>query len=237
MALKGSRPNNRKRMRQKRIRGLSRRLRSSPYRWVLIGISSLLLFLGLGQPSLSQHQPLSNQPSPAALKAGPSTVQRNSSVIRLRRGPYFPGWETIAPPFPNPVWPEIIEPMRLVIRLGDRRVYVYQGDEISTSFPIAVGKPGWETPVGEYAVTNMLENPDWRNPFTGEVIPTGSNNPLGDRWIGFWTDGNNVIGFHGTPNEGSVGRAASHGCVRMFNHDIRQLYAIAEVGMPVIVEP
>ena len=116
-------------------------------------------------------------------------------------------------------------------------MYVYQGDTVQTSYPIAVGRAGWETPTGSYEVLDMQEDPAWRNPFTGDVIPAGRNNPLGDRWIGFWTDGDNVIGFHGTPNEGSVGRAASHGCIRMFNRDVRALYAIAEVGMPVIVEP
>ena len=74
------------------------------------------------------------------------------------------------------------------------------------------------------------------NPFTDEVMPPGPENPLGDRWIGFWSDGNNVIGFHGTPNRESVGRAASHGCVRMYNEDIRQLFDMVDLGTPVIVE-
>ncbi|MFQ3679539.1 MAG: L,D-transpeptidase, partial [Pseudanabaenaceae cyanobacterium] len=57
------------------------------------------------------------------------------------------------------------------------------------------------------------------------VIPAGDpENPLGDRWIGFWTDGKNWSGFHGTPNPRSVGTAASHGCLRMFNEDIRELF-------------
>ncbi|NEQ96193.1 MAG: L,D-transpeptidase [Cyanothece sp. SIO2G6] len=178
----------------------------------------------------------------------PSTVAQTSSprplapaprnrVLRLRRGPYFPDLNTLAPPFPDPIFPEIVYPIRLVIRIGQRRVYVYRGDEVHTSYPIAVGKPGWETPVGEYTVINMQEDPVWKNPFNGNIVPAGAGNPLGDRWIGFWTDGNNVIGFHGTPNEASVGQAASHGCIRMLNQDVRALYAIAEIGMPVIVEP
>ena len=162
---------------------------------------------------------------------------RSQPILRLRHGPYFPDLEVLEPPAPEPLWPTIVQPIRLVIRLSERRVYVYQGDEIQTSYPIAVGRSGWETPTGTYKVLDMQENPAWKNPFTGSIIPAGRNNPLGDRWIGFWSDGNNVIGFHGTPNEGSVGRAASHGCIRMFNQDVRALYTIAEVGMPVIVEP
>ncbi|NET48527.1 MAG: L,D-transpeptidase [Merismopedia sp. SIO2A8] len=158
-------------------------------------------------------------------------------VIQLRRGPYFPSWDAIAPPFPQPIFPEVIQPIRLVIRLSERRVYVYAGESVTISYPIAIGKTGWETPVGAYTVMNMQEDPAWQNPFTGDVIPAGQYNPLGDRWIGFWSDGDNMIGFHGTPNERSVGQAASHGCIRMLNHDVRELYAIAELGMPVIVEP
>ncbi|WP_448572469.1 L,D-transpeptidase, partial [Trichothermofontia sp.] len=68
------------------------------------------------------------------------------------------------------------------------------------------------------------------------VIPPGPDNPLGPRWIGFWTDGKNFIGFHGTPNESLIGQAVSHGCVRMRNQDIQALYAQVEMGTPVVVE-
>lgn len=154
--------------------------------------------------------------------------------------------ESLETPLP-PIEPAIIdiptpgssqaEPLHLVIRLSDRRVYVYEGENLQTSYPIAVGKQGWETPTGNYEVLNMQQNPAWEHPWTGEVIPPGPNNPLGLRWIGFWTDGENFIGFHGTPNEASVGQAASHGCIRMYNQDILALYALVSVGTPVIVEP
>lgn len=187
-------------------------------RWCVVGLTSLMMSVGFPLPSWGN--PVQKQPT-----------------LQLRHGPYFPSLDVLLPPSPEALFPAIVQPMHLVIRLSDRRVYVYQGDEVYTSYPIAVGKDGWETPTGNYEVTDMQQDPAWRNPFNGSVIPAGRNNPLGDRWIGFWTDGNNVIGFHGTPNEGSVGRAASHGCIRMFNRDVRELYAIAEVGMPVTVEP
>jgi lipoprotein-anchoring transpeptidase ErfK/SrfK len=129
------------------------------------------------------------------------------------------------------------EDVRLVIRLKDRRVYVYRQNDIQTSFPIAVGKAGWETPKGTFKVIQKIKNPIWEHPWTGELVPSGPDNPLGSRWIGFWTDGKNVIGFHGTPNEESVGRAASHGCVRMFDKDVQVLFEKVDVGTPVIVEP
>ncbi len=127
--------------------------------------------------------------------------------------------------------------LRLVIRLRERRVHVYEGNEVKVSYPIAIGKAGWETPTGTFEVINMLENPGWTNPFTGDIVQPGPNNPLGDRWIAFWTDGRNYIGFHGTPNRESIGRAASHGCIRMYNEDVRALYSMVGMGTTVTVEP
>ncbi|OCR02828.1 hypothetical protein BCD67_15615 [Oscillatoriales cyanobacterium USR001] len=127
--------------------------------------------------------------------------------------------------------------VRLVLRLRERRVYIYRKNQLQNSFPVAVGKAGWETPTGNFKVMQMIENPSWEHPWTGEVMPPGPDNPLGSRWIGFWTDGKNVIGFHGTPNPESIGRPASHGCVRMHDRDVQALFEKVEIGTPVIVEP
>ena len=83
----------------------------------------------------------------------------------------------------------------------------------------------------------MLRNPAWQHPFTGEVMPPGADNPLGSRWIGFWTDGTNFIGFHGTPNVESVGTPASHGCIRMYDQDVVKLFERVKIGTPVQVVP
>lgn len=125
--------------------------------------------------------------------------------------------------------------IRLVLSLGQKQVKVYDRDELIATFPVAVGKQGWETPTGEFTIRHLVANPHWENPWTGKVIPPGPNNPLGDRWIGFWTDGRNDIGFHGTPGEHLIGQAVSHGCVRMKNSDIRKLFEMVSVGTPVIV--
>jgi lipoprotein-anchoring transpeptidase ErfK/SrfK len=134
--------------------------------------------------------------------------------------------------------PTVIEKVdKLVIDLSDRKVYLYRDDRVIGNYAIAVGKKGWETPTGNFAIREMIRDPAWQNPFQGNVIPAGQENPLGDRWIGFWTDGNNSIGFHGTPNEESVGKAASHGCIRMYNRDVRVLFDQVAIGTPVIVQP
>lgn len=148
-----------------------------------------------------------------------------------------------APP-PTPRFPERVPidasdrvaNRRLVIRLAQRRVYVHEGDKLLVSYPIAVGREGWETPKGEFKIFQMLQDPSWQHPWTGSIVPPGPDNPLGRRWIGFWTDGTNAIGFHGTPNESLVGQAVSHGCLRMKNKDVETLFAMVGNGTTVVVE-
>ncbi len=124
---------------------------------------------------------------------------------------------------------------KLVVDLSDRRVYLYQKNRLRNSYPIAVGKDGWETPTGSFQVIEMQENPPWLHPITKEVIPPGPDNPLGKRWIGFWTDGRTHIGFHGTNQEEYIGQAVSHGCLRMRNQDVVALFNQVQEGTPVVV--
>lgn len=189
-----------------------------------IGLSATLFMLGMQRQAIASEGTTS------------STIQTQNLLIEQPQVPplgapslYLPS-EEIAPE-------AIADNIRLVIRLQDRRVYVYQNDKVKTSYPIAVGKRGWETPVGTYKVMDMRRNPAWQHPWNGEVIPPGPDNPLGVRWIAFWTDGRNFIGFHGTPNEKLVGQAVSHGCIRMRNKDILALYTQVQIGTPVVVEP
>jgi lipoprotein-anchoring transpeptidase ErfK/SrfK len=124
---------------------------------------------------------------------------------------------------------------QVVVDLSDRRTYVYAGDEVIASYPIAIGKKGWETPTGSFQIIHMRHYPIWRHPITGKVFEAGTDSPLGDRWIGFWSDGRNEIGFHGTPEIDLVGTAVSHGCLRMRNSDVRLLYDQVSLGTTVLV--
>ncbi|WP_239112550.1 L,D-transpeptidase [Halomicronema sp. CCY15110] len=125
----------------------------------------------------------------------------------------------------------------LVLKLSERRLYGYQGDRQVVSYPVAIGRTNWETPTGNFTVLQRQQHPTWQHPFTGELVPPGPDNPLGVRWIGFWTDGNNEIGFHGTPDEHLIGQAVSHGCVRMRNADVVELYERIRLGTRVFVQP
>lgn len=186
----------------------------------LLSLNSVALQAN-AQPAVHEDEPL-NESAPSSPESLPLYPPFLYELLYL-------------PPI-QPTLPEALE-TRLVLKLGEHKVYVYQGSSLKASYPVAVGREGWETPTGQFKVTSMVKNPGWTNPFTGEVMTSGSDNPLGERWIQFWTDGENAIGFHGTPSRESVGRSASHGCVRMYNEDVRELYALVQLGTPVTVEP
>jgi L,D-transpeptidase ErfK/SrfK len=141
---------------------------------------------------------------------------------------------------PNEVVPEV-EPapdeIHLVVKLKAKKVYVYRGNEIIANYAIAVGKPGWETPKGTYRVFEQEINPIFKSFKTGRIIEAGAKNPLGPRWIGIWTDGKTRLGFHGTNQPELIGKAVSHGCIRMRNQDVTALYDKVKVGTVVKVEP
>lgn len=126
---------------------------------------------------------------------------------------------------------------KLIVDLSDRRVYLYKKNQLKASFPVAIGQEGWETPTGSFKVFQMYRNPVWQHPITGQTVPPGEKNPLGKWWIGFSTDEDLLIGFHGTDQEALVGQAVSHGCVRMKNSDIGKVYSQVSMGTPVIVRP
>lgn len=126
---------------------------------------------------------------------------------------------------------------RLVLSLSQRRVYLYHGDTVTASYAVAVGHPDTPTPVGDYEVFQMIVDPVWQSPWTGEVHAPGPNSALGVRWIGFVEMSNGIIGFHGTPTVSSIGHAVSNGCVRMRNTDVMELFDQVTVGTPVSVIP
>jgi L,D-transpeptidase ErfK/SrfK len=135
-------------------------------------------------------------------------------------------------------------PTYLVLRVGERRLYMKSHDGSATeSFPIAVGRTGHETPTGEFHVEEMIEWPDYARldakdkSKVEKYFPPGPNNPLGHRWIGFAHGPGWTVGIHGTPNPELLGQAVSGGCIRMRNPDVVRIYERVQLGTPVIVEP
>ena len=126
----------------------------------------------------------------------------------------------------------------IVVRISERRLYLYDGDELEKKYGVAVGTPGHPTPRGEFEIELKRFMPTWSNPGSDwaksmpKTIPPGPNNPLGTRALNLNISG---IRIHGTTADSSIGTAASHGCMRMHRWDIEDLYPRVEVGTRVFV--
>lgn len=134
-------------------------------------------------------------------------------------------------------------PGTIVIRTGERRLYLVTGGGEAIRYTIAVGKAGKQWRGVKY-VEEMQVDPAWSppasvkrdNPRLPDVIPGGSpRNPMGARVIGLGPGGEYAI--HGTNMPGTIGTAASYGCFRMHNNDVADLYARVRMGTPVVVLP
>jgi lipoprotein-anchoring transpeptidase ErfK/SrfK len=127
----------------------------------------------------------------------------------------------------------------VTVSKADRRARLFNHLRQIRSYRVAVGQPAWPTPEGLFHVQSKTVDPAWSVPNSswagsqgGQTIPGGApGNPLKARWIGFAGG----VGFHGTDNPGSIGSAASHGCVRMYVSDVVRLYAWVHIGTPVYV--
>ena len=127
----------------------------------------------------------------------------------------------------------------IVVNRSAFRLTLYKRLKPAKTYSIAVGQIGLETPAGLYHIQNKAVNPawsvpnsDWAGDLAGKVIPGGApDNPLKARWMGIFAG----AGIHGTDAIGSIGTAASHGCVRMRIPDVIELYDQVPVGAPVYI--
>jgi lipoprotein-anchoring transpeptidase ErfK/SrfK len=114
---------------------------------------------------------------------------------------------------------------RVIVSIPDRKLAVVEGDRVVKVFETAVGAPNSPSPEGTFTIINQIEDPTWYT--KGKVVPAGKANPLGTRWMGLSKKG---YGIHGTNVPSSIGHNASHGCIRMRNHDVEELFKILAVG-------
>ena len=118
------------------------------------------------------------------------------------------------------------EVKRLVlVSIPDRKLAVIENGAVVKTYPVAVGKKSSPSPKGSFEIKVRLENPTYYKP--GTVIEPGPQNPLGTRWIGLSQKG---YGIHGTNEPWSIGKAASHGCIRMAKADLEEIFKIVKVG-------
>jgi hypothetical protein len=119
---------------------------------------------------------------------------------------------------------------RIIVDLSDRRLTFIRDDQPVLTTPVAIGAPGTPTPTGRYYVNQRL-------------IPTDPSGPYGPAALGIsafsdvlqgWTQGG-PIGIHGTNDPSSIGRAVSHGCIRLHNYVLRRVFAATAAGTPVLI--
>lgn len=124
-------------------------------------------------------------------------------------------------------------PMGSIVIVNDeRRLYYVLGGGRAIRYPIAIGTSD-EIWTGRTFVQSKVKDPVWKPPWNPESeVPGGPNNPLGERAIYLdWS----LYRIHGTNAPGSIGRSASHGCFRMHNHNVKDLYERVHIGAPVYV--
>ena len=120
---------------------------------------------------------------------------------------------------------------------------VYEADALVAAYPVTIGSEQTESPVGEWKVRGVAKMPNFRHDEKmlkqGErsddfhMLAPGPNNPVGVIWIALNKKG---IGLHGTDDPDSIGRSASHGCVRLANWDVVRLAGKVKGGVPVSIQ-
>jgi len=141
----------------------------------------------------------------------------------------------------------------IVLNMASKRLFYFpepaegQAQEVLT-FPIGIGRVGWETPLGETSVVSKAKDPHWWVPASvrqehaelgdplPKVVPPGPDNPLGTRVLKLEMPGYLI---HGTNQPYGVGMRVSHGCVRLYPENIEYLYSLVDVGevVTIINEP
>ncbi|MDI3324733.1 L,D-transpeptidase family protein [Pontibacterium granulatum] len=138
----------------------------------------------------------------------------------------------------------------LVLNLAEMRLYYYPREEPVRvySYPVGIGREGWQTPVTTTRIVSKVTDPNWYPPqsireealATGtalpDLVPAGPENPLGSHALRLGLSG---YLLHGTNRPAGVGMRVSHGCIRLYPEDIVALFAQVEVGtkLRIIDEP
>lgn len=113
----------------------------------------------------------------------------------------------------------------VLVSIPDRKLALLEDGKVTKVYRVAVGSSASPSPSGEFEIVNRITNPTYYHPHV--VIPASEESPIGTRWVGLNRKG---YGIHGTNELRSIGRAASHGCIRMSNRDIAQLFEMVRIG-------
>ena len=180
--------------------------------------------------------PTAREPS---LTVAETTILGTETVLMIIEGP-VDGWAKVMLPIrPNGSegWVKIdsahiyVVEGQVVVDLSERMLTYYEnGEEILTT-QVAVGTERNPTPVGRYFVTDnvTLDNPN--SPWGPHALGLSARSET----ITEYNGGDGIIGIHGTNKPGSIGNAASLGCVRLPNDVITQLHEMIPIGTPVVI--
>lgn len=113
----------------------------------------------------------------------------------------------------------------IVVSIQDRKLALVEDGQVKKIYTVAVGKLSTPSPVGTFKIIRRVANPIYQH--DGITVQPGPDNPVGTRWMGLSIPG---YGIHGTNVPNSIGRASSHGCIRMRKTDLEELYALVAVG-------
>ena len=121
-------------------------------------------------------------------------------------------------------------PVAVKIDTKTNMLEVHEGDKLIATYPVTIGSAHTASPIGEWKVSRITKMPTFRwdkemlqhgkRSGNFHLLPPGPNNPVGVIWIALTKKG---IGIHGTNDPDSIGRSASHGCVRLANWDVVRL--------------
>jgi hypothetical protein len=113
----------------------------------------------------------------------------------------------------------------IVVSLEDRKLALVEDGQVKKVYTVAVGRPSTPSPEGTFTIERRVANPTYHH--DGKSVPPGPGNPVGTRWMGLNKAG---YGIHGTNEPRSIGKAASHGCIRMAKADLEEFYELVAVG-------
>lgn len=134
---------------------------------------------------------------------------------------------------------------RIVVDKSDGVLMVYdEGDRLIAQFPATMGSGHDPLPIGKWTIKGAAYNPPFHyNPDLfwdadskdeKEKLPPGPNGPVGVIWLDLSKD---HYGIHGTPRPETIGRAESHGCIRLTNWDAARLSLMVKPGTPAVFQP
>ena len=168
-------------------------------------------------------------------------LQRSTAISSIKRG--LDADATAVHLQTEPVRPKVTDAtlgVTIVVHLDRNVLELYDGFHVIHAYDVATAKPGFTTPNGDWTIYDKQVDPTWHNPApdgwgAGEplVVGPGPGNPMGPR--AFYLTAPGLIRIHGTSDDASIGRYASHGCIRMHNTDVVELYPLVPVGTHVLV--